>query len=138
MHQQATDHPAVTWTGGQEHWVDKGDVRLFLWEKKRKPGTAHAGTVLFVHGSSMASQPTFDLHVPGRPDSSVMEWFSERRQRERPVIRARLGSKHSMAALVVSQSTPVASENILRMLSHSVSEQDAKNERFSSKRTITS
>lgn len=78
MHQQATNHPAVTWTGGQEHWVDKGDVRLFLWEKKRKPGTAHAGTVLFVHGSSMASQPTFDLHVPGRPDSSVMEWFSER------------------------------------------------------------
>ena len=25
------------------------------------------GTILFVHGSSMASQPTFDLQVPGRP-----------------------------------------------------------------------
>ena len=24
----------------------------------------------------MASQPTFDLQVPGRPDSSVMEWFA--------------------------------------------------------------
>lgn len=36
------------------------------------------GTILFVHGSSMASQPTFDLHVPGRPDSSVMDWFAER------------------------------------------------------------
>jgi pimeloyl-ACP methyl ester carboxylesterase len=34
--------------------------------------------VLFVHGSSMASTPTFDLAVPGRPDSSVMEWFAER------------------------------------------------------------
>jgi pimeloyl-ACP methyl ester carboxylesterase len=34
--------------------------------------------VLFVHGSSMASQPTFDLTVPGRPDSSVMDWFAER------------------------------------------------------------
>jgi pimeloyl-ACP methyl ester carboxylesterase len=26
----------------------------------------------------MASQPTFDLEVPGRPDSSVMEWFAAR------------------------------------------------------------
>jgi pimeloyl-ACP methyl ester carboxylesterase len=26
----------------------------------------------------MASQPTFDLQVPGRPHSSVMEWFAER------------------------------------------------------------
>jgi pimeloyl-ACP methyl ester carboxylesterase len=26
----------------------------------------------------MASQPTFDLHVPGRPHSSVMEWFAAR------------------------------------------------------------
>jgi pimeloyl-ACP methyl ester carboxylesterase len=34
--------------------------------------------VLFVHGSSMASQPTFDLQVPGRPHSSVMDWFAQR------------------------------------------------------------
>jgi pimeloyl-ACP methyl ester carboxylesterase len=65
---------------GQEHWTSKGDVRLFLW---RKPATGPknvptAGTILFVHGSSMASQPTFDLDVPGRPDSSVMEWFARR------------------------------------------------------------
>jgi pimeloyl-ACP methyl ester carboxylesterase len=26
----------------------------------------------------MASQPTFDLKVPGRPDSSAMDWFAER------------------------------------------------------------
>lgn len=25
----------------------------------------------------MASQPTFDLHVPGRPWSSAMDWFSD-------------------------------------------------------------
>jgi pimeloyl-ACP methyl ester carboxylesterase len=65
---------------GQEHWTSKktaaGDVRLFLWRKgaDRAPN----GTILFVHGSSMASQPTFDLQVPGRPHSSVMEWFAER------------------------------------------------------------
>jgi pimeloyl-ACP methyl ester carboxylesterase len=65
---------------GQEHWTSKGDVRLFLW---RKPAATPknvptAGTILFVHGSSMASQPTFDLDVPGRPDSSAMEWFARR------------------------------------------------------------
>ena len=52
-------------------------MRLFLWEKyagapEGKPA------VLFVHGSSMASQPTFDLTVPGRPDSSAMDWFARR------------------------------------------------------------
>jgi hypothetical protein len=56
---------------GQEHWTKKGDANLFLWEK-RAPGGAKNGAVLFVHGSSMASQPTFDLHVPGRPHSSAM------------------------------------------------------------------
>ncbi len=68
----------TTWEGGTEHWTTKGDVRLFLWNKKPAPGTAPAGTILFVHGSSMASQPTFDLWVPGRPDSSVMDWFAAR------------------------------------------------------------
>jgi pimeloyl-ACP methyl ester carboxylesterase len=62
---------------GQEHWTKKGDVKLFLWEK-RAPGGCKNGTVLFVHGSSMASQPVFDLHVPGRPNSSAMEFFAER------------------------------------------------------------
>lgn len=61
---------------GIEHWTRKGDVKLFLWEKKS--AGAAKGTILFVHGSSMASQPTFDLAVPGRPDSSVMEWFARR------------------------------------------------------------
>ena len=68
----------TTWEGGVEHWTKKGDVRLFLWNKKPAPATRPAGTILFVHGSSMASQPTFDLYVPGRPDSSVMDWFAAR------------------------------------------------------------
>jgi len=63
---------------GTEHWTHKGGVRLFLWRKAPAPAAASAGTILFVHGSSMASQPTFDLHVPGRPHSSVMEWFAAR------------------------------------------------------------
>jgi pimeloyl-ACP methyl ester carboxylesterase len=64
---------------GAEHWTEKKDgIKLFLWRKAAAPGTTPRGTILFVHGSSMASQPTFDLQVPGRPHSSVMEWFAAR------------------------------------------------------------
>jgi pimeloyl-ACP methyl ester carboxylesterase len=63
---------------GAEHWTSKGDVKLFLWNKCAGDPARSAGTILFVHGSSMASHPTFDLDVPGRPDSSVMEWFAKR------------------------------------------------------------
>jgi alpha-beta hydrolase superfamily lysophospholipase len=63
----------------QEHWTAKdGDVKLFMFEKSAGDPTSAAGRILFVHGSSMASQPTFDLHVDGRPDSSVMDWFARR------------------------------------------------------------
>jgi len=73
-------HPAGF---GKEHWAEKRaanneKVRLFLWQKSPPPGTHKRGTVFFVHGSSMASQPTFDLKVPGRPDSSVMDYFAAR------------------------------------------------------------
>ncbi len=73
-HARRTGHGDVQ---GVEHWTSKGDVRLFLWEKYvGSPDGKPA--VLFVHGSSMASQPTFDLTVPDRPDSSVMDWFAQR------------------------------------------------------------
>ena len=68
----------VEWQGGTEHWTTKDDIRLFLWQKPAAANVPFAGTILFVHGSSMASQPTFDLSVPGRPDSSVMDWFARR------------------------------------------------------------
>jgi pimeloyl-ACP methyl ester carboxylesterase len=63
---------------GTEHWTKKDGVQLFLWRKTAPASASSRGTVLFVHGSSMASQPTFDLQVPGRPDSSVMDWFAAR------------------------------------------------------------
>ena len=57
-----------------EHWTKKGeDVDLFLFEKTG--ADTSKGAVLFVHGSSMASTPTFDLQVAGRPYSSAMDWF---------------------------------------------------------------
>jgi pimeloyl-ACP methyl ester carboxylesterase len=62
-------------TIGSEHWTTKGaDVRLFLWNKHAGDPSGPAGRILFVHGSSMASRPTFDLQVPGRP--SAMDYFA--------------------------------------------------------------
>jgi len=68
---------------GSEHWAVKrsGDanVRLFLWRKRLRDaasGGARRGTIVFVHGSSMASTPVFDLRIPGKPELSVMDWFA--------------------------------------------------------------
>ena len=70
----------VTWTGGTEHWTSRttadGEVKLFLWNKQANAAVPHQGTIFFVHGSSMAAQPTFDLSVPSRPWSSAMDWFA--------------------------------------------------------------
>jgi len=63
-----------------EHWTNKkvggDDIRLFVYRKKLNTNDPVAGTILFTHGSSMASTPTFDLQVTGRPFSSVMDWFA--------------------------------------------------------------
>ena len=74
MKETAADYNII----GEEHWATKDDVRLFLWEKYADSPHNKRGTILFVHGSSMASQPTFDLQVPGRPFSSAMDWFAAR------------------------------------------------------------
>jgi len=64
---------------GEEHWTNKGsDVRLFMFEKYAGDPAKTIGTILFVHGSSMASTPTFDLQVPRRSDTSAMDWFAAR------------------------------------------------------------
>ena len=68
-----TAEPSIV---GREHWTNKADIRLFLWEKAAGASAGPRGTILFVHGSSMASTPTFDLQVPGRPDSSAMDYFA--------------------------------------------------------------
>jgi pimeloyl-ACP methyl ester carboxylesterase len=64
--------------GGTEHWTTKrtaeGDVKLWMWRKR--VADAPKGPLLFVHGSSVQSKPAFDLHIPGRPESSVMDWFA--------------------------------------------------------------
>jgi len=68
-----TAEPSIV---GREHWTHKGPSKLFLWEKAAGASPGPLGTILFVHGSSMASTPTFDLQVPGRTDSSAMDHFA--------------------------------------------------------------
>jgi len=65
---------------GEDHWTTKdgGAAKLFMFEKCLGDPAKSRGTILFVHGSSMASQPTFDLQVPGRPNSSAMDFFAGR------------------------------------------------------------
>jgi len=72
MLQEKTENDVI----GRNHWTKKGDVSLFLWQKVVSESVNIKNTVLFVHGSSMASQPTFDLQVEGRPFSSVMNYFA--------------------------------------------------------------
>ena len=62
---------------GKEHWTKSQGQDLFLWEKPAIDG-APRGTILFIHGSSMPCQPTFDLQVEGMPEASTMDWFASR------------------------------------------------------------
>jgi len=75
--------PVTEKATGIEHGTTKGDVRLFLWEKFLPSARASfddslTPILVLVHGSSMASTPTFDLDVPGRPDYNVMDYFAQR------------------------------------------------------------
>jgi hypothetical protein len=49
------DVSKATAVKGEEHWTTKdGNVKLFLFEKCAGDPKSSAGTILFVHGSSMA------------------------------------------------------------------------------------
>ncbi|HKC42846.1 MAG TPA: alpha/beta fold hydrolase [Burkholderiales bacterium] len=73
---------ALADVAGTEHWATKRaggeSVRLFVLRKRLRDAAPRArkGTILFVHGSSMAGSPVFDLQVPGKPEYSVMNWFA--------------------------------------------------------------
>jgi pimeloyl-ACP methyl ester carboxylesterase len=60
---------------GREHYTQVKGQKLFLWEK-RHTAEPLRGTILFVHGSSMAATPGFDLQAPGTDYVSAMDWFA--------------------------------------------------------------
>src|SRR5882672_4653276 len=66
-----------SWT--QEYWAQKGDVKLYMFRKRRsvpKAGERPLPVLFLVHGSSLSGRPTFDLTVPGRGEYSLMETFA--------------------------------------------------------------
>ena len=69
-------------TIGTEHWVTKnhadGPIRLFAWEKFDPSFEGQfVGTVLLIHGSSMASTPSLDLQMPGHAsEHSLMDFLA--------------------------------------------------------------
>ena len=70
-----SSNPSAVAIKGEDHWTTKdGGVKLFMFEKVAGDPAKSIGTILFVHGSSMAGQPTFDLQVPGHP--SGMDYFA--------------------------------------------------------------
>ena len=61
----------------QEYWVQKDDVRLFVFRKRLAGAPEGQAPVLFlVHGSSLCARTGFDLEVPGKPGFSMMDWFA--------------------------------------------------------------
>src|SRR5262249_2517373 len=61
---------------GTEHWTERDGAKLFMWTKVAGDPAKTRGTISCVDGFSIASPPTFDLQVPGRPDSSAMDFFA--------------------------------------------------------------
>jgi alpha-beta hydrolase superfamily lysophospholipase len=75
--------PAAAQTGAEfwtaEYTAKKGDVSLAMYRKRVGAPTAGGGAkpVLFlVHGSSNGAQSSYDLHVPGKGEYSMMNVFA--------------------------------------------------------------
>jgi alpha-beta hydrolase superfamily lysophospholipase len=75
---------AATSDSGGELWskqytAKKGAVNLALYRRRMKapaPGDKPLPVVVMVHGSSISGMPSWDLHVPGAGEYSVMNVFS--------------------------------------------------------------
>ena len=64
----------------QEYSAQKGDVKLYLFRKRKsapKAGERPLPVLVLVHGSSISGRPTFDLTVPGKGEYSLMNVFAD-------------------------------------------------------------
>lgn len=58
-----------------EYWANKGNVKLNLWRKRigaPKRGVEPLPVLFLVHGSSNSTRSSYDLHVPGKGEYSMM------------------------------------------------------------------
>jgi alpha-beta hydrolase superfamily lysophospholipase len=70
--------PAAGKPWSSEYWAQKGDVKLYMFRKRRNaptPGEAPPPVLLLVHGSSLSSRSTFDLDTRGHGEYSLMDVF---------------------------------------------------------------
>src|ERR1700726_1658593 len=68
----AADAEGAIWSS--EYWAKKGDIPLWMYRKRvgaPKAGEPSKPVLFLVHGSSVTSR-TFDIHVPGHVEYSVM------------------------------------------------------------------
>lgn len=61
---------------GVEHWVDNGNIRLYVWEKYLE-NPAVKPIIVLCHGSATAGKESFDLQVPGKPSYSLMDVLAQ-------------------------------------------------------------
>jgi pimeloyl-ACP methyl ester carboxylesterase len=61
----------------EDHWVQKGDVKLYVYRKYvPRAGGGPRPVVFLVHGSSFSGRGGYDLQVPGHPGYSMMDEFA--------------------------------------------------------------
>jgi pimeloyl-ACP methyl ester carboxylesterase len=61
---------------GVEHWVDNGNIRLYVWEKYVE-NPAVKPVIVLCHGSATAGKESFDLQVPGKTSYSLMDVLAQ-------------------------------------------------------------
>jgi alpha-beta hydrolase superfamily lysophospholipase len=76
MTSTASAQTAAPKIASEEHWAEKGKVKLYLWRKQLDNGVKDKPVVFLAHGSSFSGRGGFDLQVPGKPGYSVMDDFA--------------------------------------------------------------
>ena len=63
----------------RDYWTQKGDVKLYMFRKRAgapQVGAAPPPVLFLVHGSSISAVSSYDLHVPGGAEYSLMDVFA--------------------------------------------------------------
>jgi len=61
---------------GVEHWVNNGNIKLYVWEKVAG-SPAGRPVVVLCHGSATAGKESFDLKIPGKATYSLMDVLAQ-------------------------------------------------------------
>jgi pimeloyl-ACP methyl ester carboxylesterase len=62
-----------------EYWARKGEAKLYMFRKRlaRSPSGSSGRVLFLIHGSSLSAIPSYDLHIAGHDDYSVMDHFAK-------------------------------------------------------------